>query len=123
MKWALKGRRILTDRFHGEGHTCGPGFDAAQCENAVDDRTSSAESVNALLATVRASVRDIRPSNLVSFIAMRAMYINLCARWRFETGRADTEGAEMNALGNRLMPCYCQRCVNGRENSRAFCFS
>jgi hypothetical protein len=120
MKWALKGRRILTDRFHGEGHTCGPGFDAAQCENAVDDRTSSAESVNALLATVRASVRYIRPSNLVSFIAMRAMYINLCARWRFETGRADTEGAELNALGNRLMPCYCQRCVNGRENSRAF---
>lgn len=55
--WSLAPFRLLVDKFHLQGHICGFGFDAIGCPEASGVRSSSAESLNALIASVKASVR------------------------------------------------------------------
>lgn len=118
--WSLRKPRLLVDRFHIQGHVCGPAFDAEVMHVANNSRSASVECVNALIGAVKASMRYIRPENYLAFSGLRALLLNVSAKWRKLTGATDCDTADLSVLGNILMPCGCHRCEHGRASSDKF---
>jgi hypothetical protein len=81
---------------------------------------STIESVNAILATSRGSVRYMNPETMMCFLTFRCAFLNLISRWKSESGSNDSEDADLVPFANRIMPCGCNRCEQGRASDPLF---
>jgi hypothetical protein len=86
---------FLTDRFHEEGHTCGPIYSARFRPQADGMRSSNAESINAIFASSRSHVRYLGEHHPIPFLFVKSMFMNLKARCRQSSGKADAEDVDL----------------------------
>jgi hypothetical protein len=101
---------FVTDRFHEEGHTCGPIYSARFRPQADGMRSSNAESINAVFASSRSHVRHLGEHHLIPFLFVKSLFMNLKARWRQTSGKADVEDADLSAAFYEQHHCRCARC-------------
>ena len=89
--------RSLCDRFHYRTHACPVAFDADSYHSCENLATSGAKSVNNCFAASRARIRFLAGRNLIPFLIMKAVLINLRAVNSKRARRKDVENTEVNA--------------------------
>jgi len=108
--WLHSATRVVCDRFHYRGHVCSSVHDPDSYPSHDHHSTSGAESLNRLWNSSKSHSRFLNPDNLVPFLCARAAFINLKARLRETTGKADTEDLDIWRFGREQLPCECNRC-------------
>ena len=105
--------RLLCDRFHYRTHTCPSVFDPdtfSTCDNLL---TSGAEAINSRLATSRSHIRFLSGENLVPFLFVKILFLNLRANVRRTTKKKDIEDVDVFKYARNSVPCRCDRCTQG----------
>lgn len=108
--WVKEKTLFLCDRFHYRTHKCSSIFDPdvyRQCDNLS---TSGAESLNRQFSASRRHVRFLAGENLVPFIYVRSLFLNIRAHLRDKYQQADVEDSDLISFANTKMPCGCSRC-------------
>lgn len=109
--WILKKTKLCCDRFHYKSHTsCGPYFDPDSYDHLRLDETSSAESINAQWATSRSHIRFLSGDNIVPFITVRAMFLNVKAYMREYHRTQDIDEYHLPDFIRDKFPCRCIGC-------------
>lgn len=109
---------VLVDRFHFKSHTCSPLFDPAAYPELLYERTSTAESINAILAQTRRHFRFLRGSNVILFLRARMAIINLTYYIRSTETISDIEDQNLVSFFDNFIPCCCGRplCSNTSQS-------
>jgi hypothetical protein len=72
---------FVTDRFHEEGHTCGPIYSARFRPEADGMRSSNAESINAIFASSRNHLRYLGEHHLMPFLFVKMLNGRVLLFW------------------------------------------
>jgi hypothetical protein len=62
----------------------------------------------------------MNPETMMYFLTFRRAFLNMIARWKSESGSNGSEDADLVPLANRIMPCSCNRCEEGRATDPLF---
>lgn len=101
---------VACDRFHYKGHKCNTICDPESYLSCGHHATSSAESVNQLWTFSKSHLRFLRPDNLMPFLAVRSVFINIKACVREKTGKSDISSLEFRSFVRAKWKCSCRRC-------------
>ena len=82
---------VVCDRFHYPSRKCNSICDPGSYNSCSNDATSGAESINQLQVFSKSHMRFLRPSNVVPFLAVRAVYLNVKASIREVTKKSDLD--------------------------------
>ena len=82
--WVFDESMVVCDRFHYHGHTCNSVCDPDNYLSCAQHSTSGAESMNHLWNFSKSHLRFLRPDNLMPFLALRAIFLNVRASIRKE---------------------------------------
>ena len=99
--------KVLINRFHFKSHICETVFDPTAYPLLDFGRTSTAESINALLAEKRKHVRFLRGSNLIPFLRARMAIVNIMSYLRSTTALNDIEDQDLISFFDSLIICSC----------------
>lgn len=75
---------------------------------------AGAESLNRQFAASRRHVRFLAGDNLVAFIYVRSLFLNIRAHLRDHHQQADVEDSDLIAFASARIPCRCKRCKDWR---------
>lgn len=99
--------KVLIDRFHFKSHICATVFDPTAYPRLDYERTSTAESINAVLAETRKHVRFLRGSNLIPFLRARMAILNIISYLRSTRTLHDIEDQDLIGFFDSLITCSC----------------
>jgi len=77
--WVNDDCLVVCDRFHYRGHKCNSIYDPNSYYRCTPHATSGAEAVNHLWNFSKAHLRFLRPDNMMLFLAIRAVFLNVRA--------------------------------------------
>ena len=109
--WVNKACRILCDRFHYAQHTCNSICDPDSYYSCTDHATSGAESINQLWTFSKSDLRFLQPSNLMPFIAARAVFLNVRSSVREMSRKCDICAQMALKFVREKWQCICPRCM------------
>lgn len=111
--------KVLIDRFHFKSHICSSVFDPTVYPTLTYERTTTAESLNAVLAETRKHVRFLSGSNLIPFLRARMAIMNIIANLRESRGVSDVEDSHLASFFDDLVPCNCNGsfCISAMQQT------
>lgn len=111
LPWVLNETTVLMDRFHYRSHRCCSLFDPDTFQFCDTLLTSGAEALNRRLAASRTHIRYLSGENLIPFLYVRTLFLNLRARLRQDSNKDDIEDSDIQLYFNEIVPCTCARCT------------
>ena len=91
LPWINELSLTICDRFHYRGNTCNSVFDPESYRSCDCHVNSGAESPNHQWNLSEVHVRHLKGDNLIAFVAIRAVFINLKTMCRKKYNRSDTK--------------------------------
>ena len=80
--WLLHCTKFVVDRFHFKSHTCCTYFDPDSYPWMDEDRSTTAESINARIERTVPFIRYVKGENLIPFLNVRFGLLNVATRYR-----------------------------------------
>lgn len=108
--WVYDDCIIVCDRFHYYGHTCNSVCDPGSYLACDDHATSGAESMNHLWNFSKSHLRFLRSDNLMPFLAVRAIFLNVRASIRQQNRKQDISAKDFRFFVQGKWQCLCSRC-------------
>ena len=109
--WVYDNSIVVCDRFHYQGHTCNSICDPSSYGECSNHATSGAESVNHLWNFSKSYLRFLRPDNLIPFLAIRSIFLNVKACVRQVRNRQDISVQDIRKYVRNKWPCQCNKCI------------
>lgn len=102
-RWMFSDTTFVCDRLHyafdPDTHPC--------CDNIP---TSGAEAINKQWGTSRKHIRFLSADNIVPFLYVRMLFLNIRAHLRHKTKGVDVENQDVIQFADDLLACTCERC-------------
>ena len=108
--WINNDCLIVCDRFHYKSHRCNSVRDPDSYISSSEHPKSGAESVNHMWVFSKSHLQFLKPTNVVLFIAARAVFLSIRARTRERTGKSDINPKMLREYLLETFICKCQRC-------------
>ena len=105
---------IASDRFHYRTHKCNSVTDPDSYLMCKEHQTSGAESINQQWKFSKAHVRYLAPNNLMPYLAIRSIFINIGALIRESSNATDLDDVHYRNYFANAWVCKCTlcRCMN-----------
>ena len=108
--WLLGKTRLIVDRFHYKSHKCCAYFNPDSYRQYDNERTETAESINARIEKGLKTIRYMKGEKLMPFLRVRFSLLNICACFKQQFTRTDIEDEDMTVFFNAMLPCSCGLC-------------
>lgn len=108
--WIYNESAVVCDRFHYHGHTCNSICDPDSYLCCDEHSTSGAESINHLWNFSKSHLRFLRPDNLMPFLALRSMFLNVRSCTRKDRKKREISMNEFKLFVQSKWSCECKMC-------------
>lgn len=109
--WLLRYTMLVVDRFHFNGHGCCNVFNGNMHPFLDEDRSVSAEVINAIIEKGTSHIAYLKGENVIPFMKILFSQINATAVVRDRTGRTDLEDCDLLHLFRQYFTCCCLVCT------------
>jgi len=110
--WVNEKCLVVSDRFHYRGHKCNVVNDPDSYPACRMHSTSGAESINQHWNFSKSHVRFLSADNLMPFLAIRTVFLNIRARIREKFGVMDIDDSHYSKYIQEAWVCCCNLCLN-----------
>jgi len=114
--WVNEKCLIVSDRFHYRGHKCNVVNDPDSYALCRMHSTSGAESINQHWNFSKSHVRFLSPENLMPFLAIRTVFLNIRARIREKYEVTDIDDTHYSKFIDDAWICSCNICNIGYQS-------
>ena len=109
--WVYDECIIICHRFHYQGHTCKSVHDPSSYLAFSNHIISGAESMNHLRNFSKSRLRFLRPDNLMTFLVLRSIFLDVRACTRKEKNKQDISIDDFRVYVRNAWRCQCNRCI------------
>lgn len=115
--WFLRWSMLMVDRFNFTDHTCSNMFNANLQSILDDDRSVSAEVINAVIDMCISHIGYLEGKDIVPFMKVLFGHLNASAYVRERVGRGELENEDIGQMFRTIFVCPCELCVTSRRNA------
>ncbi len=108
--WLYNDCVVVCDRFHYYGHTCNTVCDPGSYLECDGHGTSGAQSMNHVWNFSKSHLWFLRPDNLMPFLALQSIFLNVRSCIRQKNGRQDILMSDFRSYVRTRWVCYCGKC-------------
>ena len=109
--WLMHTTKFVVDRFHFKSHTCCIYYDPDSYPWMDEDRSTTAESINARIEKTVPFIRYVKGENLIPFLNIRFALLNIATRYRRQYATDDLEDADLWQFFRNTVQCACLMCT------------
>ena len=110
LPWINNTCTVVCDRFHYKGHICNSVWDPDSHPSCRIHASSAAESINRLWSLSKSHLRYLDSRNLMAFLAMRSVFINVRSMIRAKEKKTDINENLFREYVRNMWECPCIRC-------------
>lgn len=114
--WLMHLSKFMVDRFHYKSHTCSEIFDPDSYYSMGQDKSTTAESINARIEKSVPYLRFLKAENLIPHLNLRFALLNVTTRYRRMHQTDDLEDSDMWEYFKDSVACDCVVCsIDGHK--------
>lgn len=103
----------MVDRFHFTGHTCSNMYNGDLQKELDEDRSTAAETINAIIDKGTSHITYLDGSNVIPFMRVLFAHLNATAAVKDKIGKGDVEDIDMAEKYRHSFHCICTTCSTG----------